>query len=136
MTILSLFDSYPPPAAVDAFDLERFVTEQDRVFDKVIDELTAGYKKSHWMWFVFPQAAGLSTSMMGERFAIRSIAEAEAYWEHPVLGERLRECIELVFRHLCAGKSLNHIFGEIDEQKFRSCLALFSPIEARKRASR
>ena len=81
---------------LDAFNLQRFIQAQDPVFDRVQAELDAGRKRSHWMWFIFPQFAGLGGSEMSRRFAIRSAAEAQAYLDHPLLGARLRTCTQLV----------------------------------------
>lgn len=107
----------------DPFDLQRFVEAQGRVIDRVRVELAAGEKRSHWMWFVFPQIFGLGRSPMAQRYAIGSLAEARAYLEHPVLGPRLRECVGLVLRH--RDRSAHQIFGSPDDMKFRSCLTLF-----------
>lgn len=104
--------------------LEDFIVAQDPVYDQVRRELAAGCKQSHWMWFIFPQLAGLGRSAMSRRFALASLEEARRYWEHPVLGPRLRECIELV---LGCGKTDPHaIFGSPDDLKFRSCMTLFA----------
>jgi uncharacterized protein (DUF1810 family) len=108
----------------DPFDLERFVAAQANVIERVRDELQWGRKQSHWMWFVFPQLAGLGFSPMAQRYAIASLAEARAYLAHPVLGTRLRECTELVLA--IDGKSAHDIFGAPDDLKFRSCLTLFA----------
>jgi uncharacterized protein (DUF1810 family) len=108
----------------DRFNLERFVTAQNPVYDRVVAELQAGRKRTHWMWFVFPQIAGLGHSFMAQRFAISSKAEAEAYLKHPALGPRLRECTRLVT--LVAGKALEEIFGTPDDMKFCSCMTLFA----------
>lgn len=113
--------SLQPPPASD--DLERFVHAQDRVWDQVIDELRAGSKRSHWMWFVFPQLRGLGRSDLARRYGIASLAEAQAYMAHPLLGPRLRECSALL--ELQHGRSALAIFGGIDEMKLRSCLTLF-----------
>lgn len=107
----------------DPFELQRFVTAQAPVYDRVRQELRAGRKQSHWSWFIFPQLAGLGSSPMAQRYAIRSLAEAEAYWRHPVLGARLRECVELV--NQVEGRSIEAILGPPDDLKFRSCLTLF-----------
>lgn len=107
----------------DLYDLQRFVEAQDRVIERMRAELGNGRKTSHWMWFVFPQTAGLGFSPMSQRFAIASVAEAEAYLAHPVLGPRLRECVALVLGH--SDKSAHAIFGSPDDMKFRSCLTLF-----------
>src|SRR5262245_18328059 len=82
----------------DPLDLNRFVTAQDPVYERVLAELRQGEKQSHWMWFIFPQFRGLGSSYMSQKYAIRSIEEAQAYLGHPVLGPRLRQCVELVNR--------------------------------------
>ena len=86
----------------DPYDLRRFVAAQNPVFDQVRAELRAGRKRSHWMWFVFPQIKGLGSSPMAQKYAISSRAEAEAYLDHPILGPRLRECTGLVTRSRAA----------------------------------
>jgi len=108
----------------DPYHLHRFVEAQDPVYAQVCDELKQGYKTGHWMWFIFPQIAGLGTSAMARRFAISSLAEAEAYKQHAVLGPRLEECAALVLR--VSGKSVNEILGSPDDLKFRSCMTLFA----------
>lgn len=108
----------------DPFDLARFVAAQDPVIDAVREELRSGRKRSHWMWFIFPQIAGLGHSEMARRYAIRSLDEARAYLAHPVLGERLRECARLVAA--IQGRTAREIFGSPDDLKFRSCMTLFS----------
>ena len=108
----------------DPFDLQRFVAAQDPVLDRVDAELRAGRKASHWMWFVFPQIAGLGGSPMAVRYAIESLPEAEAYLAHPVLGRRLRASTALV--NAVEGRSALDIFGRPDDLKFRSCVTLFS----------
>jgi uncharacterized protein (DUF1810 family) len=108
----------------DPHDLRRFVVAQDEVFAQVLGELRDGRKRSHWMWFVFPQIQGLGESGMAQRFAISSLAEAEAYLHHPVLGERLREATRLV--NLVEGRSITEIFGYPDCLKFRSSISLFA----------
>ncbi|WP_323676260.1 DUF1810 domain-containing protein [Halorubellus sp. PRR65] len=107
----------------DPHDLERFVDAQDPVIDDVKRELRAGRKRSHWMWFVFPQIAGLGSSERSRRYAIESIEEARAYLAHPALGPRLRECTELVLS--IDGRTANEIFGSPDDRKFRSSMTLF-----------
>ena len=107
----------------DPHDLQRFVDAQAPVFDAVLAELGAGRKRSHWMWFVFPQIDGLGFSAMAQRYAIRSLAEAEAYLAHPLLGERLRRCTDLV--DAVEGRSLTAILGSPDDMKFRSSMTLF-----------
>jgi uncharacterized protein (DUF1810 family) len=107
----------------DPHDLERFVKAQSPVHAQALAELRAGRKTSHWMWFVFPQIAGLGTSPMAQRYAIASLAEARAYWSHPVLGPRLKECTAAVLA--VRGRSAHDIFGSPDDVKFRSCMTLF-----------
>lgn len=108
----------------DTSTLERFVAAQDPVWARVTAELAAGAKTSHWMWFVFPQIAGLGTSAMSVRYAIASLDEARAYRAHPVLGPRLAEATELMLRH--AGRPAEAILGGIDAVKFRSSMTLFA----------
>lgn len=110
----------------DPFDLERFVTAQDPVFRAVEAELARGRKQTHWMWFVFPQIAGLGFSAMSQRYAIGSRAEAKAYLAHPVLGARLIECTGLVLA--VQGRSINAILGAPDDAKFRSSMTLFGAV--------
>jgi uncharacterized protein (DUF1810 family) len=105
-------------------DLGRFVAAQDPVYEQVRAELAAGKKLSHWMWFIFPQLSGLGSSAMAMRYALASRAEAVAYWRHPVLGPRLRECSELVLA--IRDKSAFEIFGQPDDMKLRSCMTLFA----------
>ena len=108
------------------FDLERFVQAQAPVYGKVIDELRAGHKRSHWMWFIFPQIAGLGRSEMAQRYAIASGDEAAAYLAHPVLGKRMRECASIVAS--LDGDSAGAIFGHPDELKFHSSMSLFADV--------
>jgi len=110
----------------DPYDLRRFVEAQDPVFEQVRAELREGRKRSHWMWFVFPQIAGLGRSAMAQKFAISSRKEAEAYLRHPVLGPRLRECARLV--NLVEGRTVGEIFGAPDDLKFRSSMTLFAEV--------
>jgi uncharacterized protein (DUF1810 family) len=109
---------------IDRFNFERFIEAQEPLFDKVRQELRAGQKEGHWMWFIFPQIAGLGQSPMSIRFAISSSAEAVAYLAHPVLGPRLRECAKLVLD--VEGRTARQIFGPVDELKFRSSMTLFA----------
>ena len=111
------------PAEADPFDLQRFVDAQAPVLDAVREELRFGRKRTHWMWFVFPQFAGLGASAMSMAYALGSLAEARAYLAHPVLGPRLRECVGLV---LSTDRSIGEIFGHPDADKLRSCLTLFA----------
>lgn len=112
----------------DPYDLDRFVVAQARVYDDVRAELRAGYKRSHWMWFVFPQIQGLGRSRIAHEFSIHSRKEAEAYLAHPVLGPRLRECTRLV--NDVAGRSVHDIFGYPDDMKFHSSMTLFAEAAA------
>ena len=99
------------------------MTAQQPVYDEVLEELRQGRKTSHWMWFIFPQVAGLGHSPMSERYAIHSVAEAQAYLAHPLLGPRLRECAELVLA--VHERTAEEVFGPIDARKLRSCMTLF-----------
>jgi uncharacterized protein (DUF1810 family) len=107
-----------------AQDLARFVAAQDPVWPQVLAELAAGAKRGQWMWFVFPQIAGLGTSAMSARFALGSVAEARAYLAHPVLGPRLARTTALMLGH--AGRPAESILGGIDAVKFRSSMTLFA----------
>jgi uncharacterized protein (DUF1810 family) len=103
--------------------LRRFLDAQAPVFDQVLVELGAGRKQTHWMWFIFPQLAALGRSTMAKFYGLQGIAEAEAYIAHPVLGNRMGQCIDLVLG--TQGKTARDIFGTPDDLKFRSCLTLF-----------
>ena len=104
--------------------LDRFVQAQDGVYDDALAELTAGRKRTHWMWFVFPQIAGLGSSPTAQRYAIRSLDEARAYLAHPVLGPRLRECAQALLA--VPGRSAHEILGHPDDLKLRSSMTLFA----------
>ena len=108
----------------DTFDLQRFVDAQEGVYEQVCEELQEGRKRSHWMWFIFPQMRGLGFSSRAARFGIGSREEAEAYLRHPVLGARLRESTALV--NAVEGRSAGEIFGYPDDLKFRSSMTLFA----------
>ena len=108
----------------DPYLLERFVEAQDSVYDQVCWELQQGLKMTHWMWFIFPQIEGLSSSAMSKRFAISSLEEAAAYLNHPVLGARLKQCTELVIN--TSGRTLKQILGPTDNLTFRSSMTLFA----------
>ena len=107
----------------DRFDLARFVDAQSGVYDRALAEIRRGRKTSHWMWFVFPQIASLGFSEMSQRYAIGSIAEAQAYLAHPVLGARYRECVAAL--QDLTGTTAEAVFGGIDATKLRSSLTLF-----------
>jgi uncharacterized protein (DUF1810 family) len=104
--------------------LKRFLEAQDPVYDQVCSELKDGMKRSHWMWFIFPQITGLGSSATAAKFAMSSLEEAKEYLQHPVLGARLVECTELVNR--IPGKSIHDIFGYPDDLKFHSSMTLFA----------
>ncbi len=110
----------------DPHNLQRYVDAQDPVIHQVKNELRSGRKQTHWMWFVFPQFAGLGRSEMAQRYAISSREEAEAYLNHPILGPRLRECTGIV--NTLDGRSANDIFGSPDDLKFRSSMTLFAEV--------
>ena len=103
--------------------LDRFEKAQTNDYESALRELQSGLKRSHWMWYIFPQIAGLGHSGTAQKFAITSLDEAKAYLQHPVLGSRLRECTQLVLN--VDGRSAEQIFGYPDHLKFRSCLTLF-----------
>ena len=108
----------------EAYDLGRYIAAQDGVYPRALAELQAGAKRSHWMWFIFPQIAGLGASPMARLYAIGSLSEARAYCAHPVLGARLRTCTEAV--NAVVGRSAHAIFGAPDDVKFRSSMTLFA----------
>jgi uncharacterized protein (DUF1810 family) len=108
----------------DRYDLERFIAAQREVFEQVLTELRFGLKQTHWMWFIFPQLKGLGSSPMAQRYAISSLDEAKAYFDHPVLGSRLLECTELVTA--VRTRSIQDILGYPDNLKFHSSLTLFA----------
>ena len=112
------------PEAADPHDLARFVEAQAGVYPRALAEIRAGNKRSHWMWFVFPQLAGLGSSPTARRFAIQSLAEARAYLRHPVLGPRLVECVAALLE--VHQKTAHEIFGSPDDWKLRSCVTLFA----------
>ena len=108
----------------DQYELKRFVEAQEGVYEQACAELRAGRKRSHWMWFVFPQIQGLGSSPTAVRYAISGMEEARAYLEHPVLGPRLRECAGIVVG--VEGRSVEEIFGYPDDLKFHSSMTLFA----------
>lgn len=114
----------------DRYELQRFVDAQEPLYAQVCDELRSGRKRSHWMWFVFPQIRGLGSSAMAQHFALSSLAEAEAYLHHPLLGERLRQCTQYV--NAVEHRSIEEIFGYPDNLKFHSSMTLFERAAADK----
>ena len=110
----------------DLHNLQRFVEAQSPVYEQVLEELRAGEKHNHWMWFVFPQIEGLGHSPMARKYAIHSKSEARAYLEHALLGARLRECVAILLGQ--QDRNVLQIFGELDAMKLRSSLTLFSAV--------
>lgn len=110
-----------------AYDLERFVLAQAPIYDTALDELRKGAKKSHWMWYIFPQIAGLGISATSQFYAIGDREEAAAYLAHPVLGPRLLDCTRAALEHATAGAPA--LFGAPDDLKFQSCVTLFSRVK-------
>ncbi|WP_152022038.1 DUF1810 domain-containing protein [Candidatus Uabimicrobium amorphum] len=108
----------------DTFHLQRFITAQESVYTRVVKELKNGRKDSHWMWYIFPQIDGLGFSATTKRYSIKSVAEAKAYLAHPILGQRLCECVELILA--VEGKSVLQIMGAPDDLKLCSSMTLFS----------
>ena len=110
----------------DPYDLQRFLAAQDPLYSEVLSELCSGKKRSHWMWFVFPQIAGLGRSPMAVRYSISGKAEAEAYLAHPKLGRRLVECAQKMLD--IEGRNAEEVLGAIDGMKLRSCMTLFASV--------
>ena len=110
----------------DPFDLDRFVSAQDGVYETALAEVRAGRKRTHWMWYVFPQLDGLGFSPTAKRYAIKGVDEARAYLDHAILGPRLLECADAVLR--VEGRSATEIFGFPDDLKLRSCATLFATL--------
>ena len=113
-----------PGGAGDPHNLVRFVQAQEDDYEQALYEISSGRKRSHWMWYIFPQFEGLGVSSTSKRYSIKSVAEAEAYLSHPVLGPRLVECAEAALR--VEGLSALEIFGSPDDMKLRSCATLFA----------
>lgn len=107
----------------EPFDLTRFVAAQEGSYEAALSEIRRGRKTGHWMWFVFPQIHGLGTSAMAQKYAVYSLGEARAYLEHPVLGDRLRECAAALLAH--SGRSAEEILGGTDSMKLRSSMTIF-----------
>lgn len=116
----------------DQFNLNRFMIAQERIYDRVLVELRSGQKKTHWMWFIFPQIDGLGHSATSKHYAIRSAEEAQQYLKHPVLGKRLLECMEAVLA--IEGRSISEIFGYPDNLKLKSSMTLFANVAEQKSA--
>jgi uncharacterized protein (DUF1810 family) len=110
----------------DPHDLDRFVRAQERDYERALSEIRAGRKRTHWMWYVFPQVDGLGSSPMSRQYAITSVAEAEAYLRHPILGPRLVACAEAAMG--VEGRSAREVFGAPDDFKLRSCATLFAQV--------
>ncbi len=108
----------------DPFDLIRFTNAQESIYDRVLAELKSGRKRTHWMWYIFPQFDGLGQSTTSKHYAIKSIEEARQYLNHPILGTRLLECAEAVFA--IEGRSISEIFGDPDDLKLKSSMTLFA----------
>jgi len=111
-------------SADDPYDLHRFVHAQVGAYERALAELQSGQKRTHWMWYIFPQLDGLGYSATAKRYAIKSVEEAAAYLAHPILGPRLQQCAEAVLR--IEGRSATTIFGSPDDWKLRSCATLFA----------
>lgn len=112
------------PMKDDPFDLERFVEAQAPTYDTALDEIRQGDKRSHWMWFIFPQIVGLGSSPIAQRYAVESLAEAQAYLAHPLLGARYRESIDAL--QDLPDRDAEAVFGPVDAMKLRSSLTLFA----------
>ena len=110
----------------DLYHLNRFVQAQETAYERALSEVRHGQKRSHWMWYIFPQCDGLGYSQTAKRYAIKSAAEAKAYLSHPVLGSRLIECFEAVLH--VEGRSADAIFGSLDAMKLKSCATLFASV--------
>jgi uncharacterized protein (DUF1810 family) len=119
-------DSHDHSEASDPYDLQRFLEAQEYDYRQALAEIRSGRKRSHWMWYIFPQYAGLGFSSTSRRYAVKSVAEAEAYLRHPVLGPRLVECAEAALG--VEGRSATEVFGAPDDIKLRSCATLFAAV--------
>jgi len=123
---LSMKEASGPGSPADVFDARRFTSAQEGIYDTALAELRRGQKRSHWMWFVFPQIDGLGHSPTSKHFALRSLEEARHYLTHPVLGTRLVECAEVVLA--IEGRSISQIFGYPDNLKLKSSMTLFTSV--------
>ena len=121
-------NSTRPAAPSDPFNLSRFVEAQEQNYDQVLAEIKSGRKCSHWMWYVFPQLDGLAFSSTSQHFAIKSLEEARAYLQHPILGPRLLDCAEAVVE--IQGRTANQIFGSPDDLKLKSSATLFAHVSS------
>lgn len=110
----------------DLYDLNRFIQAQKNDYERALAEVKSGRKRSHWMWYIFPQFDGLGFSQTSKRYAIKSVAEAKAYLSHPILGPRLIQCVEAVLQ--VEGRSADEIFGSPDDMKLKSCATLFAHV--------
>ncbi len=117
-------DSSDTRGTGDPYNLNRFLRAQEGDYQQALSEITSGRKRTHWMWYIFPQIDGLAFSSTSKHYSIKSLAEAKAYLDHPVLGPRLLECAEAVVR--VQGRTAAEIFGSPDDLKLRSCVTLFS----------
>ena len=115
-----------PGKKEDPYDLNRFISAQEDDHERALSEIKDGRKRSHWMWYIFPQIDGLGSSAMSRRYSIKSLAEAEAYLNHPVLGSRLITSVETLLS--LKGRSAEEIFGFTDEEKLKSCATLFAAV--------
>ena len=122
-------DMRPTSNTSDLYDLHRFVQAQANAYERALLEVRQGRKRSHWMWYIFPQCDGLGFSQTSKRYAIKSVAEAQAYLSHPVLGPRLLECVEAALS--VEGRSAYAIFGTPDDMKLQSCATLFAYVSPR-----
>ena len=112
----------------DPYDLERFVRAQRDDYERALSEIVSGRKRSHWMWYIFPQIQGMGSSAMSRRYAIKSQAEARAYLDHALLGPRLLACVEAMLN--LEGRSVEQVFGFPDDRKLRSCATLFAEVSS------
>lgn len=119
----------PESKTADPYDLGRFLRAQEADFARALSEIKSGRKQTHWMWYIFPQFAGLGFSSTSQHYSIKSIEEAKAYLDHPVLGPRLLECAEAALA--VQGRSAPEIFGSPDDMKLRSCATLFASVSPR-----
>lgn len=114
--------------AGDSHHLSRFMQAQESDYERALSEIRSGWKRSHWMWYIFPQYDGLRSSVTAKRYAIKSLAEATAYLSHPILGPRLVACAEAALS--VEGRSAREIFGSPDDMKLRACATLFTQVSA------